>query len=344
MWISIEANIGAGKSTLLKILSRITEPTHGRINIKGRLTSLLEVGTGFHPELTGRENIYLNGAILGMNRKEINMKFNEIVDFSEIEQFLDIPVKRYSSGMYMRLGFSIAAHLQSDILIIDEVLSVGDIQFQAKCLKKINELGGNGKTIIFVSHDIRSMLSLCTKGVYLDKGQVISSGSIEACVHSYMRNSKDRSSSWTGDIGDEHIRLYNVSLAHNKEFFTPSEKLIIQIDYEILKPNEDLSLGIEVWNTRYNLLANSKTSDSKENKEFFLQKERQKLCFALEASLFHEGEYLIKLNSTLFNTKIIDSEAIVLKFSVFPENKNNCLEYYQKNEGLTLGKNWHLST
>ena len=182
--VGIIGRNGAGKSTLLKILSRITEPTSGQVKIKGRLSSLLEVGTGFHPELTGRENIYLNGAILGMSRNEIKKKFDEIVAFSEIEKFLDTPVKRFSSGMYMRLGFAIAAHLDSDLLIIDEVLAVGDTQFQEKCFKKLNDLGTSGRTVLFVSHDIGAVLSLCNRGIYLDKGQIArlsSSNYIQEC-------------------------------------------------------------------------------------------------------------------------------------------------------------------
>jgi lipopolysaccharide transport system ATP-binding protein len=158
---------GAGKSTLLKILSRITEPTEGRILLKGRVASLLEVGTGFHPELTGRENIYLNGAILGMGRVEIKKKFDEIVDFAEVEKFLDTPVKRYSSGMYVRLAFAVAAHLEPEILIVDEVLAVGDAQFQKKCLGKIKDVGREGKTVLFVSHNMATLTSLCERAMAL---------------------------------------------------------------------------------------------------------------------------------------------------------------------------------
>ncbi len=163
---------GAGKSTLLKILSKITKPTSGRIRIKGKLSSLLEVGTGFHPELTGRENIYLNGAILGMSKAEINAKFDEIIDFSAISQFIDTPVKRYSSGMYVRLAFSVAAHLSADIIVIDEVLAVGDAEFQKKCIGKIKEVSQTGRTLIFVSHNMTAVKSLCNKGIVLNQGSM----------------------------------------------------------------------------------------------------------------------------------------------------------------------------
>lgn len=170
--IGIIGRNGAGKSTLLKILSRVTEPTEGEVRLRGRVASLLEVGTGFHPELTGRENIFLNGAILGMSRQEIKKKFDEIVAFAETEKFLDTPVKRYSSGMYVRLAFAVAAHLEPEILIIDEVLSVGDAQFQKKCLGKMGDVAKGGRTVLFVSHNMQAISSLCTKAIYLESGQI----------------------------------------------------------------------------------------------------------------------------------------------------------------------------
>jgi len=176
---------GAGKSTLLKILSRITDPTEGYIRLGGRVASLLEVGTGFHPDLTGRENIYMNGVILGMSKAEIQARFDEIVAFSELEQFLDTPVKHYSSGMYVRLGFAVAAHLQPDILIVDEVLAVGDMAFQKKCLGKMGQFGESGRTILFVSHNIPAVLTLCQKGMVLEHGALRFQGDAKAAVHYY---------------------------------------------------------------------------------------------------------------------------------------------------------------
>src|SRR6266704_2270553 len=171
--VGIIGRNGSGKSTLLKILSRITEPTEGRVSIRGRVSSLLEVGTGFHPELTGRENIFLNGAILGMTRAEIRRKFDEIVAFAEIEKFLDTPVKRYSSGMYVRLAFSIAAHLEPEILVVDEVLAVGDAEFQRKCLGKMQDVASQGRTVLFVSHNMSAILRLTQEAIVLKKGQLI---------------------------------------------------------------------------------------------------------------------------------------------------------------------------
>jgi len=184
--VGIIGRNGAGKSTLLKIISRITDPTDGYIRVRGRLASLLEVGTGFHPELTGRENIFLNGAILGMSRAEILSKFDEIVAFSEIEQFLDTPVKRYSSGMYIRLAFSVAAHLNPEILVVDEVLAVGDMAFQKKCLGKMNDVSRSGRTILFVSHNISAIEHLCRRGIVLIQGQLAFSGTAKEAVQFYM--------------------------------------------------------------------------------------------------------------------------------------------------------------
>lgn len=188
--IGVIGRNGAGKSTLLKILSRIIEPTCGSVRIKGRVASLLEVGTGFHPELTGRENIYLNGAILGMTRAEIRSKFDEIVDFAEIEKFLDTPVKRFSSGMYVRLAFAVAAHLEPEILLVDEVLAVGDVQFQRKCLGKMEDVSAKeGRTVLFVSHNMGAIAQLCQKGILIENGKLESLGSAESAIKRYVLNS-----------------------------------------------------------------------------------------------------------------------------------------------------------
>jgi lipopolysaccharide transport system ATP-binding protein len=183
--VGIVGRNGAGKSTLLKVLSRITKPTTGRVALRGRVGSLLEVGTGFHPELTGRENIYLNGAILGMKRREIARKFDSIVAFAEIEQFLDTPVKRYSSGMYVRLAFAVAAHLEPEILIVDEVLAVGDMAFQRKCTGRMREVGQSGCTVLFVSHDMAAVESLCTRALLLDGGRLVREGAVPDIVGEY---------------------------------------------------------------------------------------------------------------------------------------------------------------
>lgn len=214
--VGIIGRNGAGKSTLLKILSRITDPTEGTAELHARVASLLEVGTGFHPELSGAENIYLSGAVLGMGRQEIRGKFDEIVDFSGIEsQFLDTPVKRYSSGMQVRLGFAVAAHLEPEILIIDEVLAVGDAKFQAKCLGKIEQIGQSGRTVIFVSHNMPAILRLCSRALLLERGRLISDGPTHEAVRTYLESDLGRSGErrwpdWNSAPGDDVARLKSV--------------------------------------------------------------------------------------------------------------------------------------
>jgi lipopolysaccharide transport system ATP-binding protein len=231
---------GAGKSTLLKILSRITEPTEGRVLLRGRVASLLEVGTGFHPELTGRENIFLNGAILGMTQQEIRKKFDEIVAFAEVERFLDTPVKHYSSGMYVRLAFAVAAHLEPEILIVDEVLAVGDAEFQKKCLGKMEEVSRRqGRTVLFVSHNVQVMLGLCTRGIFLKLGGVRATGDIKTVVEAYINSqtSSPRMLDLSGYPRPENFsgqaRLVRVSLSNARNSW-------------LLPYGEDLSLDITI--------------------------------------------------------------------------------------------------
>jgi lipopolysaccharide transport system ATP-binding protein len=246
--VGIIGKNGAGKSTLLKILSQITSPTTGQMKVKGRIASLLEVGTGFHPELTGRENIFLNGAILGMRKAEIIRKFDEIVAFSGIEKYIDTPVKRYSSGMYVRLAFAVAAHLESEILIVDEVLAVGDAEFQKKCLGKMNDVSkGEGRTVLFVSHNIRSINELCNQGILLDKGKIISSGEIKTVVDYYENNNRKVVSRFnTIQINELGILIKNISLIPGEgNSILPGNKLVIKI--ELFAKDEISNIGIELF-------------------------------------------------------------------------------------------------
>jgi len=221
--VGIIGRNGAGKSTLLKILSRITEPTSGRVTLHGRVASLLEVGTGFHPELTGRENIYLNGAILGMKRREIDRKFDEIVTFAEIERFLDTPVKRYSSGMYVRLAFAVAAHLEPEILLVDEVLAVGDAAFQKKCLGKMGDVSREGRAVLFVSHNMTAVNSLCAKCLWIDAGDIRQAGTTANVVHAYLTpsgisgfSSEMDLGSWPSRYGTGEARIRLVRLLNEQ--------------------------------------------------------------------------------------------------------------------------------
>ncbi|MDM1553644.1 MULTISPECIES: polysaccharide ABC transporter ATP-binding protein [Chryseobacterium] len=214
--VGIIGRNGAGKSTLLKLLSKVTKPTTGQIYTNGRIASLLEVGTGFHPEMTGRENVFLNGAILGMTKKEIKRKFDEIVDFSGVERYIDTPVKRYSSGMYVRLAFAVAAHLESEILVVDEVLAVGDAEFQKKCLGKMGDVTkGEGRTILFVSHNMAAVKTLCNNGILLEKGMVKYSGNIDKCVSYYLGNSKENEYIKNFDIGSENVRIQKITVKNS---------------------------------------------------------------------------------------------------------------------------------
>ncbi|WP_265427516.1 polysaccharide ABC transporter ATP-binding protein [Chryseobacterium sp. YIM B08800] len=214
--VGIIGRNGAGKSTLLKLLSKVTKPTTGKIYTNGRIASLLEVGTGFHPEMTGRENVYLNGAILGMTRKEIKRKFDEIVDFSGVERYIDTPVKRYSSGMYVRLAFAVAAHLESEILIVDEVLAVGDAEFQKKCLGKMGSVTkGEGRTVLFVSHNITAIKELCNTGILLDKGRLINQGDVNQCIIEYQKNS-DIKFSYNSKEDKENFENEKIKVNHYK--------------------------------------------------------------------------------------------------------------------------------
>ncbi|MCX6324997.1 MAG: ABC transporter ATP-binding protein, partial [Sphingobacteriales bacterium] len=256
--VGIIGRNGAGKSTLLKILSRITEPTSGSIRMKGRVASLLEVGTGFHPELSGRENIYLNGAILGMSRAEIRLKFDEIVAFAEIERFLDTPVKRYSSGMYVRLAFAVAAHLEPEILVIDEVLAVGDAQFQKKCLGKMEEVSSNdGRTVLFVSHNMGVVSQLCNRGILLSHGELKFSGDIKKVIDNYLRSDDIRNDYKVEDDSKKknHIISIEITNANGEPCsdFSFEESMLMKFRFKVTEKLMGLQIGIgleDKFNTR----------------------------------------------------------------------------------------------
>jgi lipopolysaccharide transport system ATP-binding protein len=270
--VGIIGRNGAGKSTLLKILSRITKPTKGRVKMNGRVGSLLEVGTGFHPELTGRENIYLNGSILGMRKREIDGKFDEIVDFAEIEQFLDTPVKRYSSGMYVRLAFAVAAHLEPEIMIVDEVLAVGDAGFQKKCLGKIEDVAASGRTVFFVSHNMSAVLQLCTHAVLLDAGQVAALGDPAEVTQKYFGQvapNSERVMDLAGVArhGNEpcNARLLRGELLDSPDSNPWSiefgQTLSARIDFELLRPTQGVDIGLALCTACGGEVASSRTSD-----------------------------------------------------------------------------------
>ena len=314
--VGIIGRNGAGKSTLLKILSRITEPTQGRVHIKGRVASLLEVGTGFHPELTGRENIFLNGAILGMHRAEIKMKFDEIVAFAEVEKFLDTPVKRYSSGMYVRLAFAVAAHLEPEILIVDEVLAVGDAGFQKKCLGKMKDVAGHGRTVLFVSHNMNAVESFCRRIVHLDKGQVSNiSSDVHLAVAKYMAieiSSNDRSE-WRNPgtvlrnpwfeprrfyMGDENGCAVQTTIRNDSTAF-------LYIEGNIEQPDTALQIGYALYDEAGTLLYWSVSTDTPEGQWPRLHAGLNIVRSQFPTRLLNQGAYRIELMIALYQRQWI---------------------------------------
>lgn len=257
--VGIIGRNGAGKSTLLKILSRITGPTIGRAEIRGRVGSLLEVGTGFHPELTGRENVYLNGAVLGMTRREIDRRFDEIVEFSGVEAFLDTAVKRYSSGMYMRLAFAVAAHLETEILLVDEVLAVGDAAFQKKCIGKMKEVSQGGRTVLFVSHNLPSITMLCKRALLISDGQLAADGPAQKVVEDYLSDGLQAQPSlvfpnWESAPGTDRMRLRSVRVMDENGFtqrtFGVDERLYVEITYWVVESGLEINAGYHLYNSQ----------------------------------------------------------------------------------------------
>lgn len=306
--IGIIGHNGAGKSTLLKIISRITPPSTGRVVINGRVASLLEVGTGFHPELSGRENIYLNGSILGLTKKEITKKLDEIIAFSGVEEFIDAPLKNYSSGMQLRLAFSVAAHLEPEILLIDEVLSVGDFEFQKKCMGKMEEISrSDGRTIVFVSHNMAAIKKLCTKGIVLKNGEAVFQGDVHEAVQVYTRNFQSVQQSGEGgrfnlvnhpNKVNESEGLMNASLfvdgQASKEFF-PGATLSIQLDYFLKTKLTDPEIGIVIKDENYQPLIGLNNKNLGSKLELQTQVPGKASIQIPGLNVFAPGRYLVDL-------------------------------------------------
>ena len=319
--VGIIGRNGAGKSTLLKILSRVTTPTRGLITIKGRVASLLEVGTGFHPELTGRENVFLNGAILGMSKKEIRLKFDEIVAFSEVEKFIDTPVKRYSSGMYVRLAFGVAAHLEPEILIVDEVLAVGDAQFQKKCLGKMQEVGKEGRTVLFVSHNMAAINRLCKSCILLKAGQIEGIGPSDIIIDKYMSGSGNEIRERIWNLQEEpgnylakllSIRIYNVSENHY-EHIRLNEPIRIEMEIKIFEHIYELGFAIKIFASDGTVVVHS--ADVISDCSLKRQPGRINLKCTLPAYLLNEGNYSLSVGADIPNKQIIFSEDGVLRWN-----------------------------
>jgi lipopolysaccharide transport system ATP-binding protein len=316
---------GSGKSTFLKILSRITEPTTGFAEIYGRVGSLLEVGTGFHPELTGRENTYLNGAILGMKRAEIDRKFDEIVAFSEVERFIDTPVKHYSSGMYLRLAFAVAAHLDPEILLVDEVLAVGDAGFQKKCLGKMGSVTQEGRTVLLVSHNMGAIAQLCARTVHLEQGRLQCIGPSTEVVSAYLSSSvgTDVKSSWFTDSSKPNhaeVRFSSARLLSVDEqplsVVRFDSAFFVEIAYAIAAPIRDLSVSYKVHDTQGNLVFEAMDTDMPEWKGRVRKPGQYRSICEVIPSFLKPGRYHISLTSFVEHVKMIEKQESVLSFDV----------------------------
>jgi lipopolysaccharide transport system ATP-binding protein len=297
---------GAGKSTLLKVLSRITEPTEGRAEVHGRMGSLLEVGTGFHPELSGRDNIYLNGAILGMRKADIDRQLDAIVAFAEVEKFIDTPVKHYSSGMYLRLAFAVAAHLETEILVVDEVLAVGDYQFQEKCLGKMSDVARGGRTVIFVSHNMSAIALLCEKAILLTDGRCEAMGPAGQIVSRYYSSERAACGKFNaaeiGGLGGYRngLRLLTVSTetrsGQTGSAFSSSEPILIAIEFEAARVSGDLSIGLDIRKATGEMVLRTQQNDSRPEDWPPLRVGRNRVRCEIPKGLLNQGRYFLTLH------------------------------------------------
>ena len=325
--VGIIGKNGAGKSTLLKLLSRVTSPTTGSIKVKGRIASLLEVGTGFHPELSGRENIYLNGAILGMRKKEITRKLDEIIDFSGVERYIDTPVKRYSSGMYVRLAFAVAAHLESEILIVDEVLAVGDAEFQKKCLGKMGDISkGEGRTVLFVSHNMAAVKTLCNKGIVLQNGLINFNGDVDNAIDDYLKTSNNiasRTWDYTKSPRADFINLIEAKVINDKSEIelnhSISKDIRIQFTYEITKENQLFTHGFNLFNNHNVHILSSHDKDSPTLKTP-LKKGIYSKIITIPGSFLADGGYNCSFAIMRYNPFLVEfHEMEIVGFNVIDE-------------------------
>jgi lipopolysaccharide transport system ATP-binding protein len=342
--VGIIGRNGAGKSTLLKILSRIVEPTSGNIRIKGRVASLLEVGTGFHPELTGRENIFLNGAILGMSKAEIQRKFDEIVAFAEVEKFLDTPVKRYSSGMYVRLAFAVAAHLEPEILIVDEVLAVGDAKFQKKCLNKMGEVAQEGRTILFVSHNMGAISNLCNKGVFLEKGSVREIGLIDRIATTYLSELFENK---IDDLAQLRVPGMGKTTRYSKISLLSEDSSLVfgsPIDFEVRVYSDadvdDLIVGLSIYNNSGNCIGSLLSKQT-----FSIHSgEEVNVNIRIQNSNLAPGSYYASFGLNQENTQVL-FDAVVGKpaFQILPVSDDYTIKNWQSPWGNIYFQDNHFS-
>ena len=349
--IGIIGRNGAGKSTLLKVLSQITEPTTGKIKIKGRIASLLEVGTGFHPELSGRENIFLNGAILGMSRSEIRKKFDEIVAFSEVEKFLDTPVKRYSSGMYVKLAFAVAAHLEPEILVVDEVLAVGDIEFQKKCLGKMEDVSNNhGRTVLFVSHNMATIKALCTSGMLLSNGKLIGKGKIDDIMQQYLNANhlisndgvipKGMATYNTGVMRFVSAKLKNESTDNDLYYLEPIEFIL---NLESTKSYKDIIIDITINNAQGIEVVHACNKYEDYYKEYPIKEGMNCINLSIQ-NLLQPGSYSITIGVHDLDGTSLDYIESLLKINILKMAKEGSGYMFNNNLGMIrLESTWKIT-
>jgi lipopolysaccharide transport system ATP-binding protein len=320
--IGVIGRNGAGKSTLLKVLSEITEPTEGEARVYGRVASLLEVGVGFHPELSGRENVYLNGAILGMTRSEIRRKFDEIVAFAEIEQFIDTPVKRYSSGMYIRLAFSVAAHLEPDVLIVDEVLAVGDIAFQKKCLGKLEDISTHGRAVLVVTHNMAIVTQLCEKVIWLDRGSVVRSGPTREVVAAYLAIGAAGNAEWKPPIrASEAFEFHSVAVEHAGDdpvSIPADEDFSIVFDFDVRGPLPPGRMGLLITDSSGSVVFGSASTDGLPAIRKPWKRGRQRLRCVIPGHFLAPGQYFVTVSEPIEDSEIIPEH--VLSFTITEQN------------------------
>jgi len=337
---------GAGKSTLLKILSRITKPTIGHADIYGRVGSLLEVGTGFHPELTGRENIFLNGAVLGMSRRDIQARFDEIVAFAEVEQFLDTPVKRYSSGMYMRLAFAVAAHMEPEVLVVDEVLAVGDAAFQKKCLGKMSEVAKGGRTVLFVSHNMSAILTLCKRGILLEKGGIVLDSDSNQAVAQYL-NTEELSSVVERPIYDstKKLHIYHATLLNHGKVtnsFATSETLTLQIKCRVSQRIREAQIAFDFATGSGEYLFSSTHQDFTGEKGELTPGDHVFEC-EIPLQMFRQGQYRIGIASSVPNVEMLDFIEQPLVFEIV-DDSSPMFKLGQERKGIIVPMlQWQIS-
>jgi lipopolysaccharide transport system ATP-binding protein len=347
--VAIVGRNGAGKSTLLKVISRVTEPSAGYVDVAGRVGALLEVGTGFSGELTGRENVYLNGAILGMGRREVARKFDEIVAFSGVERHIDTPVKWYSSGMYVRLAFAVAAHLEPDILVVDEVLAVGDAEFQKRCLGRMADVAREGRTVLFVSHNMQLARRLCRRAILLESGEVKADGDVESVVRTYLSSIDTEQGgrrTWHDQpLGDDYFRLFEARITDESDelltTYFSSKPVYVTLEFELREPDPSLNIGVDIATVDGVVVFHSSVRDMADEAAPPLVPGRNALRCELPVDLLNSGRYVVNLRISLHTVRWLVHEDAALHFDVLADHGQSLWELGVGRAGVVAPRvNW----